>query len=79
MLSFVVANAEVADEIVGALRLIVGGTSLGGVETTIDRRNRWTGEEEVAPGLLRLSVGLEHPADVWADLDQAMKSVAANA
>jgi cystathionine gamma-synthase len=72
MISFDVADGTKADRVSASLRLIVGGTSLGGVETTIDRRNRWQGEEAVPPGLLRLSVGLEHPEDLWADLDQAL-------
>jgi cystathionine gamma-synthase len=75
MVSFEVADGASADRVIGSLRLIVGGTSLGGVETTIDRRNRWAGEESVPPGLLRLSVGLEHPDDLWADLDQGLRCV----
>jgi cystathionine gamma-synthase len=75
MLSFEVNDAESADRVVESLRLIVGGTSLGGVESTIDRRARRKGEEIVPGGLLRLSVGLEHPVDLWADLDDALNSV----
>jgi cystathionine gamma-synthase len=72
IVSFEVADAARADRIVASLRLIIGGTSLGGVETTIDRRGRWAGEEAVPAGLLRLSVGLEDPEDLWDDLRQAM-------
>ena len=72
MLSFDVADASTADRVVASLRLIVGTTSLGGVETSIDRRGRWEGEEGVPPGLLRVSVGLEHPDDLWHDLQQAL-------
>jgi cystathionine gamma-synthase len=72
MLSFDVADAPTADRLVASLRLIVGATSLGGVETTIDRRGRWEGEEGVPPGLLRVSVGLEHPDDLWNDLLHAL-------
>lgn len=78
MLSFEVHDAPSADQIVESLRLIVGGTSLGGVESTIDRRGRWKGEENVPGGLLRLSVGLEHPVDLWVDLDDALNAVFAN-
>jgi len=73
--SFEVADGETADRLVSRLRLIVGGTSLGGVETTIDRRNRWTGEENVPAGLLRLSVGVEHVTDLWNDLESALADV----
>jgi cystathionine gamma-synthase len=72
MVSFELPDADAADRLVGALRLVVGGTSLGGVESTIDRRRRWPGEERVPAGLLRLSVGLEHVEDLWEDLDRAL-------
>lgn len=73
VLSFELGDAEAAQAFVNRLRLVVGGTSLGGVESTIDRRNRWPGEEHVPPGLLRLSVGIEDPDDLWVDLDQALR------
>ncbi len=73
ILSFVVTDGDVADALAGALELIVNTTSLGGVETTIDRRGRWPGEDRVPAGLLRLSVGLEHVEDLWHDLDQAIE------
>jgi hypothetical protein len=47
IVSFEVADARAADLLTAALELIVGGTSLGGVETTIDCRNRWPGEEHI--------------------------------
>jgi cystathionine gamma-synthase len=72
MVSFELPDGGEADRLIGALRLIVGGTSLGGVESTIDRRRRWPGEERVPAGLLRLSVGLEHVEDLWEDLDRAL-------
>ncbi|HEY5437637.1 MAG TPA: PLP-dependent aspartate aminotransferase family protein [Acidimicrobiales bacterium] len=72
MVSFEVSDAETADRVVSRLHLVIGGTSLGGVETTIDRRGRWAGEESVPGGLLRLSVGLEHHEDLWHDLNQAL-------
>jgi cystathionine gamma-synthase len=75
MLSFEVRDALSADQVIESLQLVVGGTSLGGVESTIDRRGRWAGEEHLPGGLLRLSVGLEHPVDLWADLDEALDAV----
>ena len=72
IISFEVSGAECADGLVAALELIVNTTSLGGVETTIDRRRRWPGEERVAPGLLRMSVGLEHVDDLWDDLEHGL-------
>ena len=46
--------------------------SLGGVESTIERRAAIPGQTHLPPGLLRLSVGCEHPDDLWHDLDQAL-------
>jgi cystathionine gamma-synthase len=54
-----------------ATRLIKNATSLGGVESTMESRHRWEGDR-VPVGLLRLSVGLEDPNDLWADLEQAL-------
>jgi cystathionine gamma-synthase len=74
VLSFELADADAAESFTSRLRLVVGGTSFGGVETTIDRRSRWAGEEHVPPGLLRLSVGIEDVEDLWRDLGQALRS-----
>ena len=49
-------------------------TSLGGVETLIERRARVEPEGRVAEGLLRVAVGLESVEDLWADLRQAIES-----
>ena len=56
------------------VRLATAGTSLGGVETLIERRGRWAGEGRLPPGLLRLSVGIEDVEDLWRDLDAALRS-----
>src|SRR6202022_605300 len=76
IVSFEMRDGATADALTKSLELVVGGTSLGGVETMIDRRNRWPGEEAVPAGLLRLSVGIEHPRDIWADLAAALDRVA---
>src|SRR5215211_5015293 len=55
-----------------ALRIIRHATSLGGVESTIERRAAIPGQTHLPPGLLRLSVGCEHPDDLWRDLQQAL-------
>jgi cystathionine gamma-synthase len=73
MVSFEVAgNAEVAERVCQSVEVITPGTSLGGVETLIERRARWLGESHLPATLLRLSVGLEHPDDLWRDLDRAL-------
>lgn len=73
MLSFEVAGgAAEADAVCAALRVINAATSLGGVESTVERRAKLAGQEHVPPSLLRLSVGCEHVEDLWADLDAAL-------
>jgi cystathionine gamma-synthase len=48
-------------------------TSLGGVESTLERRRRWPDESPTVPdSLVRLSVGIEDVEDLWADLEQAL-------
>jgi cystathionine gamma-synthase len=75
MVAFDVAGgAVVAEAVTNAVRLATAGTSLGGVETLIERRARWSGEQALPPGLLRLSVGIEDVEDLWRDLDAALQS-----
>ena len=70
-------GAEAADAACGAVRLIANATSLGGVETLIERRARYPAEREHVPAsLLRLSVGCEHVDDLWDDLAQALAALA---
>ncbi|HEU5430060.1 MAG TPA: aminotransferase class I/II-fold pyridoxal phosphate-dependent enzyme [Thermomicrobiales bacterium] len=72
MLSIVVAGgAEAAAAVPSACRVWAPATSLGGVESLIERRARWRGET-ADPALLRLSVGIEAVDDLWADLEQAL-------
>jgi cystathionine gamma-synthase len=59
----------------GRLKLITNATSLGGVESLIEHRASTEGSAPVSPAnLLRISVGLEHPEDLIADLAQALSS-----
>ncbi|MDH3754904.1 MAG: PLP-dependent transferase [Acidimicrobiia bacterium] len=57
------------------LRLITHATSLGGVESTIERRAAIAGQEHLPESLVRLSVGCEHVDDLWRDLEQAIASL----
>lgn len=73
MVSFVVrGGAAAADAVCDRVQIIVPATSLGGVETTIERRQKYPGDAHVHPGLLRMSVGIEDVADLWADLAAAL-------
>ena len=69
MVSFVVTGGSAAaDALCDGVRVLVPATSLGGVETTIERRQKYAGDAHVLPGLLRMSVGIEDVDDLWADL-----------
>ncbi len=75
MFSFIVrGGAEGAQAVLDRLQLWTTATSLGSVESLIERRARWTGEI-ADPALLRASAGIEHLDDLWFDLDRALSSV----
>jgi cystathionine gamma-synthase len=72
MLAFEVAGgATAAQAVTERVRVIVHATSLGGVESLIERRSRYPAEV-VPEALLRLSVGIEDVEDLWADLEHAL-------
>lgn len=72
VVSFELGDAGAADRLCHATRLVRHATSLGGVETTMERRGAMTGQEHVPPGLIRMSVGCEHVEDLWDDLAGAL-------
>jgi cystathionine gamma-synthase len=74
VLSFELGDAAAANTVCDSVRLIRSATSLGGVESTIERRAKLAGQEHLPPGLLRLSVGCEHIEDLWDDLSHALPS-----
>lgn len=64
-----------AEAVEHAVRLWLPATSLGGVESSLERRRRHAGEPTSVPEqLLRLSVGVEDVEDLWRDLDAALGS-----
>ncbi len=70
------SGAAAADKLVQGLSLWLPATSLGGVESLIERRRRHTAEPDSVPeNLVRLSVGIENVEDLWADLEQALKAL----
>ncbi len=74
MLAFEVrGGADAAEAVARSTRLIVHATSLGGVETTLERRRRWAREDLTPPELLRMSVGCEDVDDLWDDLVHALR------
>jgi cystathionine gamma-synthase len=73
LISIDLADAKTAEAFVEGCSLWGFATSLGGVESTMERRRRWGGELLSVPeGLVRMSVGIEHVEDLWADLAQAL-------
>jgi cystathionine gamma-synthase len=78
MVSFEVDSERRALELCRRTRLFFLGESLGGVESLIEHPARMTHASlagsgmEVPDALVRLSVGIEHPDDLIADLDRAL-------
>ena len=67
-------GAPAALAVVRQVRLFTRATSLGGTESLIEHRASVEGPgTRTPPGLLRLSIGLEHAADLIEDLDQALR------
>jgi cystathionine gamma-synthase len=66
-------GALAADLLTRKTTLWVHATSLGGVESTFERRRRWKTEPATIPdGLVRMSVGIEDVDDLWDDLAGAL-------
>jgi len=77
MMSFdVTGSGDRATRFVEVAQLINHATSLGGVESTMERRSVIPGQETMPETLIRLSVGCEHVEDLWRDLDQALAASA---
>jgi len=74
MLSFQVEGGhDEAMAVAAKCRLFIRATSLGGTHSLIEHRASVEGPQTRTPqNLLRVSVGLEHPEDLIADLDQAL-------
>ena len=69
-------GAAMADKACESSRLVTYATSLGGVESLWERRQRWGSEAPSIPdNLVRISVGIEEIEDLWADIDQALRVI----
>jgi cystathionine gamma-synthase len=75
MLSIRVAGGvEAARSVLAKVKVFKRATSLGGVESLIEHRSSMEGPSSPVPDdLLRLSVGIESPADLIADLEAALR------
>jgi cystathionine gamma-synthase len=66
-------GAPGALKFIGKLRVWKRATSLGGVESLVEHRASVEGPQSTTPAdLLRMSVGLEDPDDLIADIEQAL-------
>src|SRR5688572_13463768 len=74
MLSFQVhGGREAAMKVAARVQLLTRATSLGGPHSLIEHRASIEGRDSKTPqNLLRVSVGLENPDDLIADLEQAL-------
>ncbi|MGB7449200.1 MAG: PLP-dependent transferase [Ornithinimicrobium sp.] len=71
----VAGEVQAAERVCAATQLWLHSTSLGGVESQIERRRRHEAEVHTVPEtLLRLSVGIEAVEDLWRDLSSALDS-----
>jgi cystathionine gamma-lyase len=84
MLSFEVSSEEAAAEMLGHLEHLQLAVSLGGVESLIAHVPRMTHaylteetrrEMDIADGLIRLSVGIEHTDDILRDLERGLEQI----
>jgi cystathionine gamma-lyase len=71
VLAFDLGGRERAERFLAAAELVIEATSFGGVQTTAERRGRWSGDD-VPEGFIRLSAGCEDTADLVADVERAL-------
>jgi len=71
----VAGGTDAAETACASVRVWTHATSLGGVESLLERRRRWPLESSRVPeGLVRLSFGIEGVEDLWTDLDRALRT-----
>jgi len=67
-------GVEAARKLCDQVEIFTHATSVGGVESLIERRKRWGGESDLVPdSLVRISIGIEDVEDLWRDLEQVLK------
>lgn len=70
------ATAEETETFVNTLKIWTPATSLGGIESLVERRRRHPSEPESIPvSLLRMSVGIENPEDLYQDVVAALAAI----
>jgi cystathionine gamma-lyase len=76
IVAFTVESQRAAERWLSEVRLVIPATSFGGVHSTAERRARWAGDD-IPPGFIRLSIGLEDPADLVEDITRALDAATA--
>lgn len=71
LVSFTLADQDAAERFLRRSRLLAEATSFGGVHSSAERRGRWGGDD-VPAGFVRLSCGIEDPADLVEDVAEAL-------
>jgi cystathionine gamma-lyase len=74
VLGFGLDGSDAAQAFLSGLRLVAEATSFGGVHSTAERRCRWQ-TDQVAPGFIRFSCGVEDTADLLADVERALDAI----
>lgn len=75
VLGFDLGDPDRVARFLDASQLVAAATSFGGLHTSADRRAQWG--DDTAPGFVRLSCGIEDPADLVADITAALDASAA--
>jgi cystathionine gamma-lyase len=70
LIGVTLADRDAAERFINGCEMLAPTTSFGGTHSTAERRARWG--DEVAPGFVRLSVGVEPLEPVWSALDRAL-------
>jgi cystathionine gamma-lyase len=78
VVSFELGDAAQARRFLDAASLVTEATSFGGVHTLAERRARW-GMDAIPEGFIRLSVGIEDPGDLLADIAGALDAATSRA
>ena len=71
LMSFELESEDKAEEFISRCRYLSQATSFGGTHSAAERRARWG--DAVAPGFIRLSVGIEPLEPLWAAIAEALR------
>ena len=69
---FTLADAERAQRFLSKTKLVLEATSFGGIHSSAERRARWDQGDEVPPGFIRFSAGIEDTQDLVTDVISAL-------